>query len=285
MVVVDNASSDGSAAVAGRHPVCLVVNDENRGYARAMNQALAGSRAGVLIALNPDTVPAPGSLDRLVRALRDGDPDVGLVAPKLLHPDGRVQHSVHRFPTPAIYALSWFVPRFLQRGWLAQRFWLDGRAAHDRAQDVDWVIGAVHVIRAAALGSRSPYDERWFMYVEDLELCWWLSQRGWRRRLEAAAEVVHVGNAAGAQAWGAGRTRRHVAASYDWCRRDIGEAATRRWALVNVAGTLWWSSTRILAALARGRPREAAVIRDALAVLPVHLAAMGGRRAGRGPWR
>lgn len=285
VVVVDNASSDPSAEVARRHPVCLIVNAENRGYARAMNQALNGSRAEVLIALNPDTVPGPGSLERLVRSMREGDPDVGLLAPRLLHPDGRVQHSVHRFPSPAIYALSWFLPRSMQRGRLAQRFWLEGRAAHDRTQDVDWAIGAVHAIRAAALGSRAPYDERWFMYVEDLELCWWLAGRGWRRRLEASAEVVHISNAAGAQAWGSGRTRRHVAAAYDWSRRDVGEWATRRWALVNVAGTLWWSAIQVLSAMARGRPGAAAAARDALSVLPVHLAAVVGRRDRRASGR
>src|SRR5690349_19802703 len=99
IVVVDNASSDDSAAIAERHPgVRVVRNPDNRGYARAMNQALHGPGAEFLIALNPDTRCPPGSLAALVQFLRD-HADVGLVAPRLLNDDGSLQHSVHRFPS------------------------------------------------------------------------------------------------------------------------------------------------------------------------------------------
>lgn len=279
VVVVDNDSTDESVEVARRHDVDLISNSENVGYARAMNQALAGSEAEVLIALNPDTVSAPGSLARLAEALRDGPADVGLVAPRIVNPDGSLQHSVYRFPTPGIYALAWFLPRSLQRGWLARRFWLEGRAPHDRSQDIDWAIGAVHAIRASALGSRAAYDERWFMYVEDLELCWWLAQHGWRRRLVTSAEVVHVGNAAGSLAWGGDRSRRHVEASYDWYRRDLGVGPARRWALVNVVGTLWWSGVRLLSAVVKHRRRDARMALECLALLPAHVEALKSRNS------
>ena len=89
-----------------------------------------------------------------------------------------------------------------------------GHHPHDRPTDIDWAIGAVHCIRGRRARGATPYDERWFMYVEDLDCCWQLARRGWRRRLEADVEIVHVGNAAGAQAWGDERTRavddRHV---------------------------------------------------------------------------
>ena len=92
------------------------------------------------------------------------------------------------------------------------------------------------MIRAAALGDELPYCERWFMYVEDMDLCWRLAQKGWRRRLEPGAGVVHVGNAAGAQAWGEMRTARWWEATYDWYRFRRGEAAVRRYAVVNTLG-------------------------------------------------
>jgi N-acetylglucosaminyl-diphospho-decaprenol L-rhamnosyltransferase len=282
VVVVDNASSDASVEVARRHGVEVIANQANRGYAAAMNQALARPWPAVLIALNPDTVPPPGSLARLVKHLLAGPPDVGLLVPRLLNTDGSEQHSVRTFGSPAANAVVWFVPRRLQRNSLGRRYWLDGMAPHDRSQDIDWAIGAVHVIRSAALADRqAAYDEQWFMYVEDVELCWWLAQNGWRRRLDVTAEVVHVGNAAGAQMWGDSRVRRYMKATYEWYARDRGAGQARAWAAVNIVGMIWWSLVHCGWAAVRLR-RSAAL--DSLRVLqdlPVHvkgLVAPGGTR-------
>lgn len=232
VVVVDNASADGSADVAARS-ARVVRNPANVGYARAMNQALAGTSADVLVALNPDTLPPPGSLATLVGRLL-ADPSVGLVAPRLVGPDGTAQWSARRFPSLGVGAATCLLPRRWQRGGLGRRLSLEAAAQPSAPTDVDWAIGAVHVIRAAALGGRAPYDERWFMYVEDLELCWWLARRGWRRRFEADVEVVHVGNAAGAQAWGDEYMGRCYDALYDWYQRDRSPVGVRAWAALNV---------------------------------------------------
>jgi GT2 family glycosyltransferase len=271
VVVVDNASGDDSVEVARRHKATVIRNTANVGYAKAMNQALATDDADILVALNPDTVPAPGSLACLVDTIVSGSPDVALVVPRLLNGDRTLQHSVYRFPSPAVYAAAYFIPERLQRGMLARRFWFENRAPHDRAEDIDWAIGAVHVIRRSALEGRPPYDERWFMYVEDLELCWWLRQHGWRIRLEPGAEVVHIGNAAGVQAWGHLRTRRHVAMSLDWYVRDKGQGAARLWAFVNLIGILWWSAVRVLAAVGTRRTERLAAARDMAGLIPLHL--------------
>jgi GT2 family glycosyltransferase len=258
VVVVDNDSCDESVEVARRHGDAEVIaNSENVGYARAMNQALADADADVLMALNPDTEAGPGSLATLVRRLEE-DPDVGLAVPRLTNRDGTLQHSVYRFPSPRQAATVLLTPRRLLRGRIGARWWADGHAPHDQAADIDWAIGAVHVIRASALDGGDPYDERSFMYVEDVDLCWRLAQRGWRRRLEPEASVVHVGNAAGAQAWGDSRTDRWMAASYDWYTRTFGRAAMRRWAAVNAtAVTLHLAGALPGAALgSRGRRRR-----------------------------
>ncbi|MHB1534683.1 MAG: glycosyltransferase [Acidimicrobiales bacterium] len=270
IVVVDNASDDGSGAVALSHPrVTLIQNDTNEGYARAMNQALAGSTAAVLIALNPDTEPPPGSLDILVEDLLS-DPAVALVAPRLVNLDGSLQHSVYRFPSPAVAAAVSFVPQRWQHGGIGPRFWLEGSSPHGQTADIDWAIGAVHVIRAEALGGRKPYDERWFMYVEDLEICWRLAAGGWRRRFLAEVSVPHVGNAAGAQAWGEGRTRRWLMATYDWYQRDRGRTAVRVWALVNTLGVMFRIVVLVVGGVlrrSRSSLREAQVL---VRLLPVH---------------
>ncbi len=268
VVVVDNDSSDGSAAAAARHQGVVVLrNAENVGYAKAMNQALGGTDAPVLIALNPDTVPPPGSLATLVRHLV-ARPDVGLVAPRLIGEGGELQHSVYRWPSPLVALAVALIPPRWQRGRTGARLWLEGSSPHDESTDVDWVIGAVHVIRKDALGGAPPFDERWFIYVEDLELCWRLARRGWRRRLEADVEVVHVGGASTRQMWRDTRPT-YFAATYDWYARDRGASAARRWAVSNVVGVAWRMVTLlIVGALTRSRKRwwEARGLRPMLAL-------------------
>jgi len=87
------------------------------------------------------------------------------------------------------------------------------------------------------------------MYVEDLDLCWRLSRAGWRRRFEPDFEVVHVGNAAGAQAWGDMRTERWLAASYEWYAEARGERSLRVWAAINGAGVGWMAFRHALPGL------------------------------------
>jgi GT2 family glycosyltransferase len=285
VVVVDNASSDRSVDVAAAHDVQVVVNGANEGYARAMNQALADGDAPVLIALNPDTVPPPGSLAALVEALR-ATPEAGVVAPRLVHADGRPQHSAYRFPSVPLAAVVCFTPPRLQRGRIGTRWRLEAAAAPDPSGPVDWAIGAVHVIRRDALAGAPPYSERWFMYAEDLELCWRLRRAGWRTELVAEVTVPHVGNASGAQAWGSDRDRRWWAATYDLYAQVRGRGAMRRWAVVNTLGVGLHIVTNRLAALApiasrAERRHTSAALRR---VLPVHLAALQGRTdAATGP--
>jgi N-acetylglucosaminyl-diphospho-decaprenol L-rhamnosyltransferase len=278
VVVVDNHSDDDSVAVARRHEgVTVVANDENTGYARGMNQALGhegdGPAPDVLIALNPDTVAPPGSLTELVARL-EADAALGLVVPQLRNEDGSLQHSVYRFPSPLITLVICLVPLRLQRGRLARQWWLEGRVPHDEACDIDWAIGAVHAIRTSALDGELPYCERWFMYVEDLDLCWRLSQRRWRCRLEPSARVMHVGNAAGAQAWGSGRTARWWQATYDWYRFRRGTPAVRRYATVNTLGVAFLLARAKLHRRLRGARTPADTegrITDLGQILPTHV--------------
>jgi N-acetylglucosaminyl-diphospho-decaprenol L-rhamnosyltransferase len=283
VVVVDNASQDNSVQVAQQHAgITVIANDLNVGYARGMNQALLFRAPGdthppeVLIALNPDTVPTPGSLTMLVERLW-AQPTVGLVVPKLTNVDGSLQHSVYRFPSPIVTFIICAVPRRLQRGKLAERWWLEGRVSHNHSSDIDWAIGAVHVIRVDALTGELPYCERWFMYVEDMDLCWRLQNKGWCCRLEPDARVMHVGNAAGSQAWGSKRTERWWEATYDWVRFRQGVGAVRRYATVNTVGV----SLLLNGAKARRRllgrragASNATRINELSAILPHHVTMM-----------
>jgi GT2 family glycosyltransferase len=254
VVVVDNASSDDSVAVARRHSsVTVIENLTNVGYAVAMNQALRDSDATVLIALNPDTEPSSEALTRLVDRLLSDD-DVGLVSPRLVNADGSLQHTAYRFPSVRLAATVCFTPSWLLRRDVGARWWLEGYSPHDRSTDVDWLIGAIHVFRACAVDADGPYRERWFMYVEDLDLCWRLARAGWRRRLEADIAVPHVGNASGDQAWGERRIDRALSGSLDWYAEQHGAIAVRAWAAVNAGGL----GLRIVALLPRALWNKAA---------------------------
>ena len=242
IVVVDNASADGSADVASSHPgVEVIRNLANVGYAKAINQAFSpdADRPALqaLIALNPDTVAPPKSLRLLVERLLE-DPSVGLVVPRLQNPDGTAQHSVYRFPSPSVSAMASFVPLRWQRRLVGPDWWLETASVPDRACDIDWAIGAVHVLRPESVEASRPYSERWFMYAEDLDLCWRMATTGWRRRLEGDVVVVHQGNAAGSQAWGPERTERWLTATYEWYESARGRVAVRIWALINLAGVV-----------------------------------------------
>jgi N-acetylglucosaminyl-diphospho-decaprenol L-rhamnosyltransferase len=287
VVVVDNASGDGSADIAARHAgVEVIRNRANVGYARAMNQALTHDMGGpgpeVFIALNPDTVAPPRSLVDLTETLLR-DPTLGLVVPRLVQENGQLQHSVFRFPSLRLAVVVALLPLRLQRGALARRFWLEGRAPHDRPGDIDWAIGAVHVIRSEAVDPERPYPERWFMYVEDLELCWQLDRTGWRRRLEPDVSILHVGNASGSQAWGAGRLRRILQESYDWYRMHHGLSATCMWAAANLSGAaLHWGGS-VLASWVTGRRSTAGEPAMYAGFLRSHLVALRSVVAARSP--
>jgi GT2 family glycosyltransferase len=284
VVVVDNASSDESAEVAARHDVTLVRSDTNEGYARGMNRALAATEAPVLLALNPDTEPPPGSLAALVGRLH-AEPTAAVVVPRLVHLDGRLQHSVYRFPSVRLAAVVSFVPPRWQRGAIGRRWWLEGAAPHDRSGPVDWALGAVHVIRRDAVAGRAPYSERWFMYAEDIELCWRLERQGWTTVLAADVTVPHASNAAGAQAWGSSRAQRYWAASYDLYAGMHRPLAARGWAAVNTVGVLVHLAANLAGSVLPGaaRGRRVATARSLAKVLPVHARAfaLGARSLER----
>lgn len=267
IVVVDNASRDNTVAQCRERGVKVIEFAVNAGYARAMNEALAGTTASVLIALNPDTIATPGSLAALIDRL-DVHADIGLVAPRLTHFDGRTQYSAHRFPSVALAAITGLVPLPLRRGSFGDHFLLEGFAdrRHRRVSDVDWAIGAVHAMRRDAVGDR-PYDERWFMYVEDLELCHRIAKRGWRVVLDGTAVVRHLGNVSGSVAFGARRETRWLDAMYDWYAAERGPLRARMWALANTVGLVaklavlrvmqWFGGREALEAKAQSRRRLA----------------------------
>jgi GT2 family glycosyltransferase len=139
---------------------------------------------------------------------------------------GRAQPSAHRFPGPFVPVVAALSPRAVRRSRLGRHLLLDGSGPH-RGGRVDWAIGAVHLIRADALDREAPYSERSFMYAEDLDVCWRLTQRGAPTILADDVTILHVGNVAGAQAWGDDRSVRFWIATYDVIAQRRSRAAAR----------------------------------------------------------
>ena len=228
--VVDNASRDGSAEmVRERFPdVQLIACRENLGYGRAANLALGRTGAGWLVAANADIAVRPGALETLIAAARPGD---GILAPRLVRADGSTQHSVHRFPTvPLAVAHELGAPR------LGDRMLLDGRTDLERERVVDWAHGAVLAVRREAWEAIGGFDERLWLYAEDLDLCWRARRAGWTPRDVPSAVVELAVSAATSAAFGAATEDRAQAAAYAWMHQARGPARARAYAAITAAG-------------------------------------------------
>jgi N-acetylglucosaminyl-diphospho-decaprenol L-rhamnosyltransferase len=191
IAVVDNASHDGSAeAVGERFPrVHLIVNRENVGFARACNQGAHATRAPLLLFLNPDATLLPGSL-RALAALLDARPRVGVVGPRTRNQDGTIQVSTG----PDLSLLSELRQRRRVRG-VARRepaALAEAEALHGAEREPDWVSGACLMIRREAFDAVSGFDERFFLYEEDADLCRRVRAAGWQVIFTPAAEARHA---------------------------------------------------------------------------------------------
>jgi len=187
-VVVDNGSSDGGADGLGAAPdVDLVRNAGNRGFGAAVNQGFRRSTAPRVLLLNPDAQLGEGSLAPLLDAL--DDPDTALAAPRLILPDGTDQESPRRFyDLPTVLARRTPFGR-TGPGRAASARHLPSTAESD--PDVDWVTGAAMLFERDAVPTAGPFDERYFLYFEDVDLCRRLRAAGRRVAFRADSRVAH----------------------------------------------------------------------------------------------
>jgi N-acetylglucosaminyl-diphospho-decaprenol L-rhamnosyltransferase len=189
--VVDNASGDGTAEMVRREfaQVRLTQNADNLGFSRANNQALSSGDAPYALVLNPDTRVTSGALDALIAVL-EANPQVGMAGPRLELEDGSFDHASRRsFPTP-LSALGHFTG-------LGRRAGAGGRLADYRAPEVesgpvDAINGAFMLIRRSALDQVGAFDTRYWMYMEDLDLCYRFAEAGWATWFEPSVTVIHV---------------------------------------------------------------------------------------------
>jgi N-acetylglucosaminyl-diphospho-decaprenol L-rhamnosyltransferase len=236
VLVRDNASSDGTPdALSTAVPEAEIeAGRENLGFAAGMNRLIARSDAPWFFLLNSDAWPEPGAIGRLVAAAKS-HPRAAAVAPRLVRPDGSLEHSTHPFPSLKVAAVSAFAGGRLTPE-AGERMMLAGHWAHDRPRAVDWAVGAALLVRREAFDSVGHLDESFFMYVEDLEWCWRAARKGWEILFEPEAVVVHVGNASGAKRYGDRRTETYMRNTYRFFRREHGPVAAGAYRALNLAG-------------------------------------------------
>jgi GT2 family glycosyltransferase len=215
VIVVDNASSDGSVEMLKRDfpDAHVIANATNRGFTGGNNDGLryaqslihpqplprggGNPQAGVgvsgaenyFLLLNPDTEVTPGALDALL-ACADAQPNAGVVGPQLRYPDGSLQSSRRRFPSlkTALFESTWLQSHAPRK--LLDDFYMRD-LPDDQPCECDWLVGAALLIRASAIQQTGGFDENFFMYSEELDLCKRLHGAGWRVVYCPSALITH----------------------------------------------------------------------------------------------
>lgn len=212
VIVVDNASTDGSAALARTFPsVQVIASPENRGFAAANNMGIRASTGRALLLLNSDTIVPPGAIDRLMGELA-ANPQATVIGPRLVDANGRAELSFGRMITP----LNELRQKRLVRGNAAgePRMVREVERLTNVRQWPDWVSGACLLVRRDAAEAVGLLDDRFFMYVEDVDFCASIRAQGGRVLFTPAVEIVHVRGRSAAAAPAATRAayrRSHLA--------------------------------------------------------------------------
>lgn len=256
--IVDNDSRDGSverlrAELPGAR---LIANPVNVGFGRAANQAIAASTGRYVLLLNPDMVVDPGAVDTLV-AFMESEERAGAIGGAMRAPDGRRHHSCRRFPVPwAALVRGTFLETILPRNRLVREYLMEDWD-HSSVREVDWLSGACLMLRREALDQVGVFDARYFMYLEDTDLCLRMHRSGWGVYYVPAAGFVHAIGRSSDQAQPRMILAHHRSMCQYYCKhmaRGLGlllvplalAAIAARCLLVLAKNRmLWWRTTRI----------------------------------------
>jgi hypothetical protein len=188
--VIDNGSVDDSNQMVKEYfpQVKLIENEKNLGFARANNQALRLSSGEFVLLLNPDTIVKPNSIEKLVKFL-ESTPKAGGAGSRLLNPDGTLQESA--YPQPTLFREFWRMSHL--DNWVHSARYPIDRWSLDQPIKVDVLMGACLLIRREALDVVGFFDEEYFIYSEEVDLCTRLNHAGWDLYWVPNAEVIHYG--------------------------------------------------------------------------------------------
>jgi N-acetylglucosaminyl-diphospho-decaprenol L-rhamnosyltransferase len=196
IVVVDHGSTDGTLEVVReRFPRVRVLEQDNLGLSAGWNRGIRETAGAYVLILNADAWADADGVARLA-AFADEHPRAAVVGPRLRHPDGRLQPSVRGFPTPWRIATEYlFLRKLAPRSRALNSFYAEG-FAHDRVRTAEFVMGAVMLVRRAAVDEVGPLDEDFFLFSEETDWCFRFRQAGWQVWFTPDAEFTHVYGAA-----------------------------------------------------------------------------------------
>jgi N-acetylglucosaminyl-diphospho-decaprenol L-rhamnosyltransferase len=212
ILVVDNNSTDGSAEVVRRNfpGVQVRAEQDNRGYGAAANVAIKGLATRYVLLLNADTELTQKTVEQLTAYL-DEHPRVAVAGPRIVNAAGTYERSAHHFPTPGsllLHARWWPGPQSQRPvappgqasgGQRVLRLPMLATRNEWRPRKVDWVLGAALAIRREAFEAVRGFDEAYFLYQEEIDLCYRLRSSGWEVHYAPVATVLHVGGASTSQ--------------------------------------------------------------------------------------
>jgi GT2 family glycosyltransferase len=182
IIVIDNNSKDGSVELLRKNfpEVRLIENHQNKGFSSASNQGIRKSSGEYILLLNPDTIFPQMGFSSMIEFM-DSNPEVGICGPKMVDARGDLLYSCRRFPSflTSISSSQSLLERFFPRNPLSRQYLLKDMD-HSRVQEVDWISGSCLLTRKKMLDQIGPLDEDYFIYVEDVDLCYRAHQAGWK---------------------------------------------------------------------------------------------------------
>lgn len=192
IIVVDNASSDGSIRMLENNfpMVRIIKNKINEGFAKANNQAMKESRGRYILLLNPDTLIIDNSLFKMVDFM-DSNPKVGAVGSRLMLPNGLLEAGAAGYKPSLVTAFNYYF--FLSKLFpsIFRGLYLDQNSYRKKAIAVEWVSGACMMLRRELLNRNILFNEEFFMYAEDIELCDRIRKNGWEIYYTPQAKIIH----------------------------------------------------------------------------------------------
>jgi GT2 family glycosyltransferase len=193
IIVVDNASADDSVVKTKEAfpSVKYIENTGNLGFAKANNQGINLSKAKYVLIQNPDTIVIDSAIDNLVE-YAEKNKDVGILGAKLLNSDGSLQYSIKRFPS----VISQFFEALFLHKMISKLSAYLGEVIYDnnaytRTKNVDWITGAIMLVREEAIESVGSFDESFFLYAEEVDWCYRMKKAGWQVIYYPKASFIH----------------------------------------------------------------------------------------------
>jgi GT2 family glycosyltransferase len=191
IIVVDNASSDGTVETLQKdYPLIKIIkNERNEGFAAANNKAIKSTDSEYILLINSDCRVYANSIDRLLE-FADTNRDAGIAGPRIINSDGSIQFSCRRFPSFFDAGMHSILTNIAPNNPFSRRYKL-ADINRDEISRVDWVSGSCMLIRRSAIEQTGLMDEKYFMYVEDTDLCFQMWKKGWKVYYYPKSEILH----------------------------------------------------------------------------------------------